>query len=143
MTIAKDILFNADRGSIGFVVLAPVVLVNSNLAGGSGTPGSATSASGSTFAVGEVEGLGQDNDAGLIVSKVRDQLINSVGVDGGGITATGDALGETLSRAGHADCSGGTSENSGSSAEDSRVLHGEVCRTSYEGERKTKVKIEV
>ena len=130
MTAGKDILFNADRGSIGLVVLAPVVLVNSNLASGGGTPGSATSASGSTFAVGEVEGLGQDNDAGLIVSEVGDQLIDSIGVDGGGTATTGNALGETLSRAGHADGSGGPSENSGSSAEDSRVLHDEVFRTS-------------
>lgn len=52
---AHCLLGNAGAGSIGLVVGAPVILVDSDLAGRSSTPGSTASGSGGTLGISEVE----------------------------------------------------------------------------------------
>lgn len=98
-----------DRGgrSVGLVVLAPVVLVDCNLASSGSTPRGAAGAGGGSLRAGEIEGLGQDDHAGGRVTQVRDQLGCGAGVDGGGRATASDALGETLCGAGDTD--GGSS----------------------------------
>jgi hypothetical protein len=90
-------------GGAGLVVVTPRVLVDGQLAGGSSTPRSTAGRGGSTLSAGEVEGLGQDNDTGGVITKVRDQLGGGGRVDGSSRATTGNTLGETLggTRDGH------------------------------------------
>jgi hypothetical protein len=62
------------RRRAGLVVLAPVVLVDGQLTGGTGTPRSATGTRSLALGAGEVEGLLQDDNTSGGVAKVRDQL---------------------------------------------------------------------
>lgn len=57
------VILDADLGGVGLVVVAPAVLVNSDLAGGSSTVRSATSLGGGTLSAGEVKGSVQDDDS--------------------------------------------------------------------------------
>lgn len=59
-------------GRIGLVVLAPVVLVNGDLACGGGAPGQTAGGGFGAFGIGEVKGLVEDDDAGGGVAEVRD-----------------------------------------------------------------------
>lgn len=113
------LLGDRDGRSAGLVVLAPGVLVNSNLASRRGTPGSAASAGGGTLGATEVKGLAQDNDASLTITKVRDQLAGGRRVDGSSGATTSNALRETLGGAGDADSSSVGSE----SCEQGSILH--------------------
>lgn len=107
----SHLLGNRDGGSARLVVFAPGVLVDGNLASRRGTPGSAASASSGTLGATEVKGFGQDNDASLTITKVRDQLAGGRRVDGSSRATTSDALGETLGGARHADSSSVGSES--------------------------------
>lgn len=51
------LLGNAGAGSIRLVVGAPVILVDSDLASRSSTPGSTASGSGGTLGIGEVKAI--------------------------------------------------------------------------------------
>ena len=115
----RCVLFNRDGGRVRLVVLAPVVLVDGNLTSRGSTPRGAARAGGSALSTGEVEGLGEDNDARGRVTQVRDQLGCGAGVDRGGRATTSDALGETLCGAGDTDGSGSHSE----CCKDSSDLH--------------------
>lgn len=84
---------------VRLVVGAPVVLVDGNLASAGGSPGGTSRGGGGTLGASEVIGSLEDDDTGLRVTQVGDQLIRSRGVDRGGAATTGDALGETLSGA--------------------------------------------
>lgn len=61
-----------DGGSVGLVVGAPVVLVDGLLASGASSPGSTSGLGGGALGSGEVEGLGQNDDASLGVGEVGD-----------------------------------------------------------------------
>lgn len=93
------VVADADGRRIRLVVLAPVVLVNGHLAGGASTPGGATRAAGRALRAGEVVGALNDDDTGLAVAQVADELVGGRGVHGGGAATTGDAGGETLGSA--------------------------------------------
>lgn len=80
-------------------VYSPVVLVNCNLASRSSAVGRAASLGGSSLGTGEVEGLGQDNDASRRVLEVGGKLGSSGRVDGGGAATASDALGKAFSGA--------------------------------------------
>ena len=77
-----------------------VVLVDGQLAAGSGAVRRTSSLRRGSLRVSEVEGLGQDDDTGGAVREVRNKLGVGRGVDGSGRATTGNALGETLSGAG-------------------------------------------
>lgn len=80
-----------DAGNLGcilLVVVAPVVLVDGNLASGTSTPGTATSRGGLALTASEVEGLGEDNGASLSITEVANQLSVGRGVDRGGAATT-------------------------------------------------------
>lgn len=97
---------NRDGGGAGLVVVAPRVLVDGDLAGGGGSPGSTAGLGSGAVLVGEVEGLGQDDDTGRRVAEVRDQLVVGGGGDGSRRASTGGARGETLGGTGDGDSSG-------------------------------------
>lgn len=59
-------------GGVGLVVVAPAVLVDSNLAGGSSAVRSAASLGGGALSAGEVKRSVQDDDSGRRVGKVGD-----------------------------------------------------------------------
>ena len=124
--IGGFLLAHGDGGSRRLVVVAPVVLVDSNLTSRSSAPGSATGTGSGTLSVAEVESLGEDNDTRGRVTKVRDQLGSGAGVDGSSRATTSNALGETLRGAGDGDSSSLGSE----SCEDGSELHIEAwhCR---------------
>lgn len=115
----RCVLFDRGGGSIRLVVLAPVVLVDGNLTSRGSTPRSAASGGGSSLGAGEVESLGENDDAWGRVTQVRDQLGCGAGVDRGGRATTSDALGETLCGAGDTD--GGSSHSE--CCKDSSDLH--------------------
>lgn len=100
---AGVVVRHARLGRAGLVVVAPVVLVDGELAGRGGTPGSATRRGRGALGAGEVERLGQHDDAGRGVAQVGDQLGRRGRVDGGRGASARDALGETLggARDGH------------------------------------------
>lgn len=81
---------------VGLVVGAPVVLVDGDLASASRSPGSTTRRGGGALGAGEVVGSFEDDDTGLGVTQVGDQLIRGRRVDGCGAATTGDALGEAF-----------------------------------------------
>lgn len=93
---------NGDRRSARLVVLAPVVLVDGQLACRASAPGSTASTGSGSLSVGEVKGLLQDDDTGGRVAKVRDQLGIGLGVDGRGVTTTSN----TFSKAFGGTCDG-------------------------------------
>lgn len=68
--------------------------------------------------------LAQDNDTGLTVTEVGDQLIGGGRVNGGGTTATSGGRGEPLWGAGDAD-RGDLRGQCGHGRENECVLHGE------------------
>lgn len=100
------VLIDRDGGRVRLVVVAPVVLVDGNLASRGSTPGGAAGSGGSSLSAGEVEGLGQDDHTGRRVTQVRDQLGCGAGVDRCGRATASDALGETLCCARDTDGSG-------------------------------------
>lgn len=61
-----------DGGRVGLVVGAPVVLVDGLLASGASSPGSTSGLGCCALSSGEVEGLGQNDDASLGVREVGD-----------------------------------------------------------------------
>lgn len=61
---------DSDSGSVGLVVGAPVVLVDGLLASGACSPGSTSGLGCGALSSGEVEGLGENDDASLGVSEV-------------------------------------------------------------------------
>lgn len=61
-----------DGGRVGLVVGAPVVLVDGLLASRASSPGSTSRLGGGTLGSGEVEGLGQHDDASLGIREVGD-----------------------------------------------------------------------
>jgi hypothetical protein len=124
--IGGFLLGHRHGGSRRLVVVAPVVLVDSNLTSSSSAPGSATGTGSGTLSVAEVESLGEDNDTRGRVTKVRDQLGSGAGVDGSSRATTSNTLGETLRSAGNGDSSSLGSESCKNGSE----LHIEVwhCR---------------
>jgi hypothetical protein len=64
----------ADLGGIGLVVNTPVVLVDGKLTCRSGTPRSTSSIGCSALSAGEIESLGEDDDAGRGILEVTDKL---------------------------------------------------------------------
>jgi hypothetical protein len=78
----------ADLGGIGLVVAAPVVLVDGKLAVGCGSPGRTAGFGDLALAVGEVEGLGEDDDTGGGVGEVVLEFGDASWVDGGCIAAS-------------------------------------------------------
>ena len=100
----------ADGRGVWLIVLAPVVLVDGDLTLGVGAPGRASTALSSSLSAAEVKSLGQNNDTGLAVAQVRDQLGSSLGIDRARRATAGHTLGETLSSAGDTDGSGLRSE---------------------------------
>jgi hypothetical protein len=130
----RFLLAHGDGRSRRLVVVAPVVLVDSNLASRTSTPRSATGTASSTLSATEVKSLGEDNDTRGRVTKVRDQLGSGAGVDGSSRATTSNTLGETLRSAGDGDSSSLGSE----SCEDGSELHIEVwhCRIELEGMKK-------
>jgi hypothetical protein len=80
-----------DFGRGGLVVDAPVVLVDGLLTLRAGAPGGAAGAGDGSFGAVEVEGLGQDDDAGGGVAEVADELGGGSWVDWCGIATTGYA----------------------------------------------------
>jgi hypothetical protein len=81
----------ADFGCVWLVVAAPVVLVDGLLAGGSGTPRGASGFSNLAFGTGEVEGLGEDDDARGGVGEVVLEFGGGGWVDWCCVAATGYA----------------------------------------------------
>ena len=84
-------LIISDAGDLGrglLVVVAPSVLVDGNLACGASAPGTATSRGDLTLTASEVEGLGEDNGAGLVITEVANELSVGLGVDRGGAATT-------------------------------------------------------
>lgn len=69
--------------------------------------------------------LGENDDAGLVITKVRDQLVGGLRVDGFGTATTSNASGETLCLTTDADGAGGAAEKSRGKAEERNGLHGE------------------
>lgn len=120
------VVSDRDGGSVGLVVGAPVVLVDGLLASGASSPGSASGLGGGALGSGEVEGLGQDDDASLGVGEVGDtggmistiffeatgatpehlQLVSRGRRDSSGITTTSDRGSETLRGSGDGRCGG-------------------------------------
>jgi hypothetical protein len=64
----------ANLGGIGLVVYTPIVLVDGKLACRSSAPRSASSIGCSALSAGEVESLGEDDDAGRGILEVTDKL---------------------------------------------------------------------
>lgn len=60
----------ADLGRVGLLAAAPVAAVDGDLAPRAGSPGSTASGCGGALGAGEVEGLGEDDDAGGGVGEV-------------------------------------------------------------------------
>lgn len=89
---------DAHGGRIRLVVVAPVVLVDGNLARRRGAPRRAAGARGGALGSAKVKGAVDDDDAGLAVAEVADELVGGRGVHGRGGATTGDALGKTLGR---------------------------------------------
>jgi hypothetical protein len=80
-----------DAGDLGrglLVVVTPSVLVDGDLACRASSPGAATSRGGLTLTASEVEGLGEDNGAGLAITEVANELSVALGVDRGGAATT-------------------------------------------------------
>lgn len=87
-----------------------VVLVDGQLAAGSGAVGRTSSLGRGSLGAGEVEGLGQDDGTGRAVREVGNKLSVGLGVDGGGRATASNSLGETLSGAGDTSGSNGVGE---------------------------------
>lgn len=122
-----NILLDRSSGSVRLVVLAPVVLVDSNLATSTSSPRGAAGAGGGSLTASEVESLGQDDNTRRRVTKVRDQLGIGVGEDRGGRATTSDALGETF-------CGTGDTGGSGPHCEcckDGCDLHDDSCSWEF------------
>jgi hypothetical protein len=90
------IVGNINLGGLSLVVVAPVVLVDSSLAAGAGTPRGTTLLGGSSLSSGEVELLVEEDNTSGRVAKHRDQLIGRLGVGSLSVTTTGGLRGETL-----------------------------------------------
>ena len=87
-------------GRRGLVVLAPVVLINGNLASRASTPWLATGRGCGAFGTGKVKGLGQDNDTSRAVAEVGNKLVVGGRVDCSRRATTSYAFGKTLSGSG-------------------------------------------
>lgn len=90
------VIGNTSRGCRRLVVFAPVVLVDSELAGTASAPGSAAGFCGASLSTSKIKLLVEDNDTGLAIAKVRDQLVRCSRVDGSGAATTGHSGGETF-----------------------------------------------
>jgi hypothetical protein len=108
---------------LGFVVLTPAILVDGLLAKTASTPGRATLGRGGALSTAEVEGLIEDNNTRLAVTKVRDQLGSGGRIHSSDRTASSDALCETFSSTSNASSADGTDECCKSRCEESKRSH--------------------
>lgn len=93
----RVVVRHVHRRRVGLVVRAPVVLVDGDLARGVGAPRRAAVRLGrGALGAGEVELLGDVDDAGLVVAEVGDQLVGRRRGDLAAALAAGDTLGEAL-----------------------------------------------
>ena len=99
--LGRVVVGHRHLGCVRLVVVAPVVLVDARLAPRGRAVGRAPFLRRGALGAGEVERLLQVDHPRARVGEVRDQLVDGLRRDGGGITAAGDALGETFRRAGH------------------------------------------
>lgn len=145
-TRQKDVLCHRDRWRIRFVVGAPVILVDGNLARRSSTPGSTSSRRSRAFSTGEIEAvcqvsnwfsegvlysrLVQDNHTGRRVSQIRDQLIGCGRVDWSRTTTSSDALCKAFCCTSDADSRRAFNGTSSQCAEKRSVSHDERSEKS-------------
>lgn len=93
------VVSDSDRRGIRLVVAAPVVLVDGILTGRATSVGVGTASlcGSGALGVGKVKGLAQDNDSGLRITEVGNELSIGAGVDWSGRTTTSDSLGKAFS----------------------------------------------
>lgn len=121
----------AHCGCFGFIFSAPVVFVDCYLALRASAPRRAAGRCRRALTDREVKFLVEDDDAGLVIAKVGDQLSRRSWSHGFGISSTGDPRSEALSRAGDScaldgscrssQCSAGTEKSNDESLHDDMV----------------------
>ena len=118
---------DTDRLGVRLVVSTPVVLVDGVLTSRSASVGvgAASSCRSGTLGVEEVKRLGKDNDSGLRVTKVGDQLSVRGRVDWRGRTTSSNALCEALSSAVNSDGCGGLDHCRQGNGKERSILHTE------------------
>lgn len=117
------VIRDADGGSVGLVVGAPVVLVDGRLAARSRSVGGTAGGRDGAFGAGEVERLGQDDNASRRVREVGDEFGIGARVDCSGAATASDSLCETLSGARDGDGSSTLRHGGHSGEEERRVSH--------------------
>jgi hypothetical protein len=120
---ADELEVTTNLGCLGFVILTPAILVDGLLAKTASTPGRATLGRGGALSTAEVEGLVENNNTGLAVTKVRDQLGSGGRVHSSDRTTSSDALGETFSGTSNTSSADGAGECCKSRCEESKRSH--------------------
>lgn len=79
-----EVIIKTNLGCRGLVVLTPAILIDGLLAKTASAPGRAALGGGSALSTAEVKGLGENDDTGCAVTKVRDQLGSGGRIDSSG-----------------------------------------------------------